>query len=138
MTACVSADRAAHHCQYLCRRLLRHMLLRSERRCAGWYCLCTQVMAMTNLVAAYQANDIREFEKILQQNKWVKRGRNGRGWGHKGQRGPRLTSIVWQPLRSSTGCCLHGRAESGDRCLRALLLAAHWPGCVWCQQCRSP
>jgi hypothetical protein len=32
-------------------------------------CCCAQVMAMTNLVAAYQANDIREFEKILQQNK---------------------------------------------------------------------
>eukprot|EP00879_Flechtneria_rotunda_P003357 GHRR01003585.1.p1 GENE.GHRR01003585.1~~GHRR01003585.1.p1 ORF type:complete len:436 (+),score=159.47 GHRR01003585.1:213-1520(+) len=28
-----------------------------------------EVMAMTNLVAAYQANDIREFEKILQHNK---------------------------------------------------------------------
>lgn len=28
-----------------------------------------QVMAMTNLVAAYQENNIREFEKILQQNK---------------------------------------------------------------------
>lgn len=26
---------------------------------------------MTNLVAAYQANDIREFEKILQLNKCV-------------------------------------------------------------------
>jgi hypothetical protein len=31
--------------------------------------LLVQVMAMTNLVAAYQDNDIREFEKILQQNK---------------------------------------------------------------------
>eukprot|EP00878_Enallax_costatus_P008522 GHUV01008910.1.p1 GENE.GHUV01008910.1~~GHUV01008910.1.p1 ORF type:complete len:373 (+),score=151.55 GHUV01008910.1:186-1304(+) len=28
-----------------------------------------EVMAMTNLVAAYQGNNIREFEKILQQNK---------------------------------------------------------------------
>jgi hypothetical protein len=28
-----------------------------------------QVMAMTNLVAAYQANNIKEFEKILAHNK---------------------------------------------------------------------
>jgi hypothetical protein len=34
-----------------------------------WLLLWLQVMAMTNLVAAYQANDIREFEKILQMNK---------------------------------------------------------------------
>lgn len=128
-----SCSQAAHHCQNLCHRLLCHMLIRCERRCAGWCCLCTQVMAMTNLVAAYQANDIREFEKILQQNKWVKRGRNGRGLGSQ--------RAVWRPGRYGTGCCLRGQAQSGDRCLHALQTDAGCALarlCVVCQQCWGP
>ena len=30
-----------------------------------------EVVAMTNLVEAYQKNNIREFEKILRTNKWA-------------------------------------------------------------------
>ena len=30
-----------------------------------------EVLAMTNLVEAYQKNNIREFEKILRTNKWA-------------------------------------------------------------------
>jgi hypothetical protein len=35
----------------------------------GKFCAARQVLAMTNLVAAYQQNDIMGFERILRTNK---------------------------------------------------------------------
>ena len=37
-----------------------------------------EVKAMTDLVAAYQSNNIKEFEKVLRSNRWAGRCRGAR------------------------------------------------------------
>lgn len=67
----------------------------------------SEVQAMTNLVDAYQRNNIKDFEKILRTNKcvlclaWMQSNHNKKIFGHDAHSAKRAQLLLFAAIKNS-------------------------------------